>query len=653
MQVGEAGQRRSRGARRRPAPARPSRRRRSRRRRSSTRTSRRQPSGVSALARNAATVIGLACRSLDRDYVYTLIAQTPSKSARWHRDDRDALRPALAQRPAGDARAGRAGLGIVEPARRRAATAASSIAGPAAERRRRSTRAEVDRLRGPLDHARPDRLPHPSRLRRRPRARIRAAARRRDLRGDRARRRRHRLDRRARPRAASEDELVAERAAAARRADRRGRRRRSRSNPATASTSTTERKIAARRAAARRERRDVVVRTTFLGAHALPPEFAGDATAISTSSVDDDAAGARAPRGWPTRSTPFARASPSRPTRSRACSTPRGALGLPVKLHADQLSNLRGAALAAALRRAVGRSSRISRRGRRRRDGAGGHRRGAAARRLLLPARDAGAAGRRRCARTACRSRVATDCNPGTSPLTSLLLAMNMAATLFRLTVDECLAGVTRDAARALGLGGEIGTLEAGKCVRSRDLGHRAAGRARLPHRLQPAACARLEGPMTDIILTPGDVVARRLARDLSRRRRRARSRLPRRASPRAPRRSARIVAARRAGLWHQHRLRQAGERADRRRRPRDAAAQHRAVATPPASASRCRVPIVAADDGAEAREPRAGRLRRAAGDARAARGDAGARPDAGRARARARSAPPAISRRSRIWRRR
>ena len=63
---------------------------------------------------------------------------------------------------------------------------------------------------------------------------------------------------------------------------------------------------------------------------------------------------------------------------------------------------------------------------------------------------------------------VATDCNPGTSPLTSLLLAMNMAATLFRLTVDECLAGVTREAARALGLLGETGTLEAGKSAISR-----------------------------------------------------------------------------------------------------------------------------------------------------------------------------------------
>jgi imidazolonepropionase len=58
---------------------------------------------------------------------------------------------------------------------------------------------------------------------------------------------------------------------------------------------------------------------------------------------------------------------------------------------------------------------------------------------------------------------IATDNNPGTSPLTSLLLAMNMAATLFRMTVPECLAGVTREAARALGMLGDRGTLEPGK----------------------------------------------------------------------------------------------------------------------------------------------------------------------------------------------
>lgn len=58
---------------------------------------------------------------------------------------------------------------------------------------------------------------------------------------------------------------------------------------------------------------------------------------------------------------------------------------------------------------------------------------------------------------------LATDSNPGTSPLTSPLLAMNMAATLFRMTVDECIAGFTREAARALGRLDDIGTLEAGK----------------------------------------------------------------------------------------------------------------------------------------------------------------------------------------------
>ncbi|MGO9512254.1 MAG: imidazolonepropionase [Steroidobacteraceae bacterium] len=58
---------------------------------------------------------------------------------------------------------------------------------------------------------------------------------------------------------------------------------------------------------------------------------------------------------------------------------------------------------------------------------------------------------------------VATDCNPGTSPCTSLLLALNMACTLFGLTPEESLSGATRHAARALGLQDELGTLEVGK----------------------------------------------------------------------------------------------------------------------------------------------------------------------------------------------
>ena len=217
--------------------------------------------------------------------------------------------------------------------------------------------------------------------------------------------------------------------------------------------------------AARRlgDERPVTVRTTFLGAHALPPEANGDKDAYIATVVRRDAAGDRRARAWPTRSTASARASPFRPSRSRASSTRRSALGLPVKLHADQLSNLHGAALAARYRRAVGRSSRIHRRGRRGRDGAR-----PAPSPCCCPAPSTSSARRRSrrstcSASTACKMAVATDCNPGTSPLTSLLLTMNMAATLFRMTVEECLAGVTREAARALGLLAETGTLEAGK----------------------------------------------------------------------------------------------------------------------------------------------------------------------------------------------
>ena len=101
---------------------------------------------------------------------------------------------------------------------------------------------------------------------------------------------------------------------------------------------------------------------------------------------------------------------------------------------------------------------------------------------------------------------IATDCNPGTSPLTSLLLTMNMAATLFRMTVEECIAGVTREAARALGMPDRCRDARGGQDRRPRNLGHRAARGARLPHGLQPASRPHLEGPMTAIILKPGDV---------------------------------------------------------------------------------------------------------------------------------------------------
>ena len=115
------------------------------------------------------------------------------------------------------------------------------------------------------------------------------------------------------------------------------------------------------------------------------------------------------------------------------------------------------------VRRAVGRSSGIS--GRRRRGGDGGRREPS---RCCLPGAFYTLREKQMPPVEALRAAgvpiaVATDCNPGSSPLASPLLAMNMAATLFRLTPEEALAGMTRNAARALGLGEEIGTIEAGK----------------------------------------------------------------------------------------------------------------------------------------------------------------------------------------------
>ncbi|HSH90105.1 MAG TPA: amidohydrolase family protein, partial [Ramlibacter sp.] len=137
-------------------------------------------------------------------------------------------------------------------------------------------------------------------------------------------------------------------------------------------------------------------------------------------------------------------------------------LGLPVKLHADQLSNLGGAALAA-------RFSAVSADHLEYTDEAGAAamaKAGTVA--VLLPGafyfiRETHKPAVDLFRRHKVPIAIATDANPGSSPLTSLLLAMNMGATLFRLTVDELVAGVTREAARALGRLGEVGTLEAGK----------------------------------------------------------------------------------------------------------------------------------------------------------------------------------------------
>jgi imidazolonepropionase len=136
--------------------------------------------------------------------------------------------------------------------------------------------------------------------------------------------------------------------------------------------------------------------------------------------------------------------------------------GLPVKVHADQLSDSRGAALAAEFSALSADHLEWT------------NPEGVAAMALagtvavLLPGAFFSLRERRRPPVEALRHAgvpiaIATDCNPGTSPLLSLLTAVHMAAVQFGLTVDESIAGVTREAARALGLQHEVGTLEIGK----------------------------------------------------------------------------------------------------------------------------------------------------------------------------------------------
>ncbi|AWX93702.1 imidazolonepropionase [Paracoccus mutanolyticus] len=197
-------------------------------------------------------------------------------------------------------------------------------------------------------------------------------------------------------------------------------------------------------------RREVTVRTTWLAAHALPPEYQGDRAGYIRDVViaGMDAAHAEdlvdAVDGF-CESIAFSR------DEMAAIFDHAKTLGLPVKLHAEQLSDLHGAAMAA--RHGAMSADHLEWLGQDGVDAMAAS--GTVA--VLLPGafytlretqmppvgalRDAGVP-----------IALATDCNPGTSPLTSLLLAMNMGATLFRLTPAECLAGVTRNAARALGL---------------------------------------------------------------------------------------------------------------------------------------------------------------------------------------------------------
>ena len=208
-------------------------------------------------------------------------------------------------------------------------------------------------------------------------------------------------------------------------------------------------------------RRPVAVRTTFLGAHALPPEFASDPDGY-VDLVCREMIPAVAAEGLADAVDAFCEGIGFTPAQTRRVFEAARAHGLPVKLHAEQLSNLHGAALAAEFGAlSVDHLEHL--------DEAGVAAMAAAGTvATLLPGayyfvRETQAPPIAALRAAGVPMALATDCNPGTAPLTSLLLVMNMAATLFRMTVDECLAGVTREAARALGLSAETGTLEAGK----------------------------------------------------------------------------------------------------------------------------------------------------------------------------------------------
>jgi imidazolonepropionase len=203
------------------------------------------------------------------------------------------------------------------------------------------------------------------------------------------------------------------------------------------------------------------VTTTFLGAHALPPEAGGDKDAYITKVVDEMLP-AIAAEGLADAVDAFCEGIAFSPEQTARVFSAARQHGIPVKLHADQLSNLGGAALAA-------RFSALSADHLEHTDDAGAAamaRAGTVA--VLLPGayyfiRETRSPPIELFRRHGVPMAIATDCNPGTSPLTSLLLAMNMAATLFRMTVDECLLGVTREGARALGQLDQTGTLERGK----------------------------------------------------------------------------------------------------------------------------------------------------------------------------------------------
>jgi imidazolonepropionase len=205
--------------------------------------------------------------------------------------------------------------------------------------------------------------------------------------------------------------------------------------------------------------RPVRVRTSYLGAHAWPPGEADRPAYLEEVCRTIAELGSS---GLADAVDAFCEGIAFSPDETAQVFDAARLAGLPVKLHADQLSDLGGAALAARYNALSADHLEYT-------SEAGAAAMAAAGTvAVLLPGayyfiRETHLPPVEAFRRHGVPIAIATDCNPGSSPLTSLLLAMNMAATLFRLNVDEIIAGVTREAARALGLSAEIGTLSPGK----------------------------------------------------------------------------------------------------------------------------------------------------------------------------------------------
>lgn len=205
--------------------------------------------------------------------------------------------------------------------------------------------------------------------------------------------------------------------------------------------------------------RPVRVLTTFLGAHALPPEYDDHDTYIDQVCIP--ALRAAQADGLIDAVDGFCEGIAFQPDQIARVFDVANELGLPVKLHAEQLSNLGGAKLAASYGAlSADHIEYLDEEGVEAMASAGTVA-------VILPGafytlRETQVPPLDHLRRHGVPMALATDANPGSSPLTSLLLTMNMACTLFRMTPEEALAGVTRNAALALGLT-DCGTIEPGK----------------------------------------------------------------------------------------------------------------------------------------------------------------------------------------------